>query len=192
MKVMGEIVHLGIIVSLLILFLEYEGEKKKMASKQRGRTDRRLIIRGNWVEIDFHLNHSDYIWPTNEWTNRERRGRRGGGDENKWEKIKLAITSPSRTSKLRGIKFKIPPEFYWIDDRSIHRYIFVPEKHDITGSSSSLRRFPFARIYTRTHELLNRVTRVETNTCVVRWRKEWGESNRWARKEGRKGEARAV
>lgn len=61
MKVMREIVHLGIIVSLLILFLEYEGEKKKMASKQRGRTDRRLIIRGNWVEIDFHLNHSDYI-----------------------------------------------------------------------------------------------------------------------------------
>lgn len=138
MKVMGEIVHLGIIVSLLILFLEYEGEKKKMASKQRGRTDRRLIIRGNWVEIDFHLNHSDYIWPTNEWTNRERRGRRGGGDENKREKIKLAITSPSRTSKLRGIKFKIPPEFYWIDDRSIHRYIFVPEKHDITGSSSTI------------------------------------------------------
>lgn len=64
-------------------------KKKEMASKQRGRTDRRLIIRGNWVEIDFHLNHSDYIWPTNEWTNR---GRRGGWEQTRENKTRDYVT----------------------------------------------------------------------------------------------------
>lgn len=64
------IVHLGTVSLLLILLLETIREKKKRwppPSEQRGREPiDRLISRWNWVEIDFHSNHSDYIWPMNE------------------------------------------------------------------------------------------------------------------------------
>lgn len=74
----GGIIHLGTVSLLLILLLETIGEKKKDGLLHPSNVaDRRLISWWNWVEIDFHSNHSDYIWPMNE----------TGGEENKRRKI---------------------------------------------------------------------------------------------------------
>lgn len=163
-------------------------EEKKMASSIRAtwpRTDRPFNIAvklgRNWFPLEslgLHL--------TNE--------RIRGGEENKRRKINDYYVTFANQLEER-IYPTILINWQELEDRwSPTGIYFRPWDEDITGFTGS----PHpsfddfvAHEYIRTHdELLNRVTRVETNTCV-RWLKGGGKVTDGPRKEGREGEAQA-